>query len=167
MTHEHEVLTAQEILELEALCEWAKASLVFGSVGMTIGADGKKEVYSYIRGKRRYFTPTGEMTEESLVAHNGASEDLDKMKSLAEGLPRALATIRAQGKRIEELEGLETLVVKCYETIEDFMPNIGKCALRDYQRLNEALCEAGKIAKARAALTPPSTDSPEAEEVRG
>ena len=30
------------------------------------------------------------------------------------------------------------------EVIEDFMPNIGQCALQDYGRLNTALIEADK-----------------------
>lgn len=33
------------------------------------------------------------------------------------------------------------LIRKLVEVIEDFMPNIGQCALQDYGRLNEALME--------------------------
>lgn len=34
---------------------------------------------------------------------------------------------------------LENLCRKLVEVVEDFMPNIGKCVLQDYGRLNDAL----------------------------
>lgn len=37
---------------------------------------------------------------------------------------------------------LKRLVVKGFEVVEDFMPNIGACALQNYGRLNEFLLEA-------------------------
>lgn len=39
---------------------------------------------------------------------------------------------------MKDIELIKLLV----EVIEDFMPNIGKCALQDYGRLNTALIEA-------------------------
>lgn len=29
--------------------------------------------------------------------------------------------------------------------IEDFMPNIGRCVLQDYGRLNDVLCDSSKL----------------------
>jgi len=40
------------------------------------------------------------------------------------------------------------LIKMLVEVIEDFLPNIGKCALQDYGRLNHALIEADKRLKA-------------------
>lgn len=46
-----------------------------------------------------------------------------------------------------EIERLKALVIQGYKVVEDFMSNIGVCALQDYKRLNEFLIEAGKLAK--------------------
>jgi hypothetical protein len=40
---------------------------------------------------------------------------------------------------------LERLCRKLTEVVEDFMPNIGKCALQDYGRLNDALIESRRL----------------------
>lgn len=47
-------------------------------------------------------------------------------------------------ERIKEDTKLIKMLV---EVIEDFMPNIGKCVLQDYGRLNTALIEADKRLK--------------------
>lgn len=44
-----------------------------------------------------------------------------------------------------EITRLRRLVKMGEAVVEDFMPNIGKCALQDYGRLNEFLIEAAKI----------------------
>lgn len=36
------------------------------------------------------------------------------------------------------------LIKKLTEVVEDFLPNIGKCALQDYGRLNDAMIESKK-----------------------
>lgn len=41
-----------------------------------------------------------------------------------------------------EIQRLRALVVKGLEVVEDFMPNIGSCALQDYGRLNEFMIAA-------------------------
>ena len=40
---------------------------------------------------------------------------------------------------------MKRLVKMGEAVVEDFMPNIGACALQDYGRLNEFLIEAGQI----------------------
>jgi len=45
-------------------------------------------------------------------------------------------------QRIIELENLGR---KLTAVVEDFMPNIGKCVLQDYGRLNEALLESTRL----------------------
>ena len=52
-----------------------------------------------------------------------------------------------------EIVKLRDLVLMGEKVVEDFMPNIGRCALQDYGRLNEFLIEAAKVRKARAALS--------------
>lgn len=37
------------------------------------------------------------------------------------------------------------LVRQLHAVVEDFMPNIGKCVLQDYKRLNDTLVEARKF----------------------
>lgn len=41
-----------------------------------------------------------------------------------------------------ELMVLVKLIQKLDGVVKDFMPNIGKCVLQDYQALNDSLCEA-------------------------
>ena len=60
--------------------------------------------------------------------------EIDKEKSSAEP--------EASKERIAELEALGR---KLTEVVEDFMPNIGKCVLQDYGRLNEALIESNRL----------------------
>jgi len=45
----------------------------------------------------------------------------------------------------KELKRLRKLVVTGLEVVEDFMPNIGKCALQDYGRLNTFTIEADQV----------------------
>jgi hypothetical protein len=45
-----------------------------------------------------------------------------------------------------EREALRKLVAKGVAVVEDFMPNIGNCALQDYGRLNEFLIESAALA---------------------
>lgn len=53
------------------------------------------------------------------------------------------------GQEIDRLENenteLKKLVKMGEAVVEDFMPNIGKCALQDYGRLNEFLMAAAAI----------------------
>lgn len=44
-----------------------------------------------------------------------------------------------------ERDELKKLVKMGEAVVEDFMPNIGQCALQDYGRLNTFLVEAAKI----------------------
>lgn len=44
--------------------------------------------------------------------------------------------------RDAEIERLRNLVLKGAEVVQDFMPNIGRCALQDYERLNTFIVEA-------------------------
>jgi hypothetical protein len=46
-----------------------------------------------------------------------------------------------------ERDDLRKLVAKGLAVVEDFMPNIGVCALQDYARLNEFLIEATRMTK--------------------
>ena len=44
-----------------------------------------------------------------------------------------------------KIDKLEDLVKMGEEVVEDFMPNIGKCALQDYGRLNDFLMQAAAL----------------------
>lgn len=44
-----------------------------------------------------------------------------------------------------ELEALLDLIYQLDGVVKDFLPNIGKCALQDYQALNIGLCEATRV----------------------
>lgn len=52
-------------------------------------------------------------------------------------------------RAVQELEAerdrLRALVKQGEAVVNDFMPNIGRCALQDYGRLNDFLIEAGKV----------------------
>ncbi len=39
--------------------------------------------------------------------------------------------------RDDEIERLQGLVAKGLAVVHDFLPNIGRCVLQDYQRMNE------------------------------
>ena len=51
-------------------------------------------------------------------------------------------------KRIEDLQAQlandTKLIAMLTQVVEDFLPNIGKCALQDYGKLNTALCLSGE-----------------------
>ena len=46
---------------------------------------------------------------------------------------------------LAEIERLRGLVKMGEAVVEDFMPNIGLCALQDYARLNQFLCETAAL----------------------
>lgn len=58
--------------------------------------------------------------------------------------------------RVVELEArlaeAEVLIAKGLAVVHDFLPNIGRCVLQDYQRMNEFCCEAA--ARAADSATP-------------
>ena len=43
-----------------------------------------------------------------------------------------------------ELELLRRLVAKGYAVVNDFLPNVGRCALQDYERLNTFMVDAAR-----------------------
>jgi hypothetical protein len=55
----------------------------------------------------------------------------------------------AKSQPQDELFHLRALVLMGEKVVEDFLPNIGKCALQDYGRLNEFLIEAAKVRKTK------------------
>ena len=55
------------------------------------------------------------------------------------------ALCEVQDKRIRELEALVAMGVA---VVDDFLPNIGKCALQDYGRMNDFMVQARPIATA-------------------
>lgn len=61
------------------------------------------------------------------------------------------AVYEAQIERIAALEAesarLRNLVLMGAEVVEDFLPNIGRCALQDYGRMNSFLVESSKLKK--------------------
>lgn len=50
--------------------------------------------------------------------------------------------------RRESTDAMASAIGELLLLIEDFMPNIGRCVLQDYQRLNEAPIEARKAVAA-------------------
>lgn len=46
------------------------------------------------------------------------------------------------------LTARDALIVQGLAVVEDFMPNVGRCVLQDFGRLNEFTVEAGKIKRA-------------------
>lgn len=47
-----------------------------------------------------------------------------------------------------EIQELKRLLKDAVLVIEDFLPNIGRCALQNYERLNTVLCESRKYTHA-------------------
>jgi len=77
----------------------------------------------------------GTLTFCELMGH-GRQGELTEMD-----LCRAAYLVRC----VNEREGLVRLIRKQDAVIKDFMHNIGRCSLQDYQALNEALCEARAV----------------------
>lgn len=50
-------------------------------------------------------------------------------------------------KQNDETKNLLRLLKMGVAVVEDFMPNIGRCALQDYGRLNDFLVESAKVLK--------------------
>jgi len=48
---------------------------------------------------------------------------------------------------IAEIKRLRALVLQGYEVVNDFMPNIGRCAIQDMGRLNRFLIDARELAE--------------------
>ena len=53
----------------------------------------------------------------------------------------------AVGDAVERLKSTAELIQMLVDVINDFLPNIGNCALQDYGRLNTALIESEKWIK--------------------
>lgn len=49
-----------------------------------------------------------------------------------------------QGQAIEIAPDFEALARTGYEIVQDFLPNVGQCALQDYGRLNQFMIDAAK-----------------------
>ena len=64
------------------------------------------------------------------------------IKARDDEIARLSDALEAKDKRIAELE---SLVKMGDAVVMDFMPNIGRCALQDYGRLNEFLIKAAKL----------------------
>lgn len=63
----------------------------------------------------------------------------------AEGL-HSKADIAAElAARDREIDRLRKIVKMGQAVVEDFMPNIGKCVLQDFARLNTFLCDAAEV----------------------
>lgn len=96
------------------------------------------------------------------LAKDGLSESL-AIDEIAFNLPRytneeiAKLFIRAaqfetaHAANGEKDQALTDLVLMGEDVVEDFMPNIGKCALQDYGRLNDFLIAAAALRKEVAA----------------
>lgn len=50
--------------------------------------------------------------------------------------------------QVAEIVRLRALVMMGTAVVEDFLPNIGRCALQDYGRLNDFLMASDKVKKA-------------------
>lgn len=87
----------------------------------------------------------------------GRVEDL---RSRLASVERERDEIIAMAERREDalrsrLAEAEVLIAKGLAVVHDFLPNIGRCVLQDYQRMNEFCCEAA----ARAADSAPAQES--------
>ena len=51
--------------------------------------------------------------------------------------PRDMHKEPLWGRAADEIERLQGLVAKGLAVVHDFLPNIGRCVLQDYQRMNE------------------------------
>jgi hypothetical protein len=54
-------------------------------------------------------------------------------------------TMRTLDEKDIEIQKLKELVKMGREVVEDFLPNVGNCALQDYGRLNEFLMESDRV----------------------
>lgn len=68
---------------------------------------------------------------------------MSKLPEFTPGNEVALANLERRHK--EELTKLRRLVKQGEAVVEDFMPNIGKCVIQDFGRLNQFLIEAKKV----------------------
>ncbi len=57
----------------------------------------------------------------------------------------ALEALGSEGNPATQHSELLKIIDKGYAVVLDFMPNIGKCVLQDYKRLNEFLIEARRV----------------------
>ena len=74
-------------------------------------------------------------SDPRIIVTWGGSYTLEEAKAYRDHIVRC----------VNEREGLLALIKKLNGVIEDFMPNIGRCVLQDYQSLNEGLLEAAKV----------------------
>lgn len=66
---------------------------------------------------------------------------LEQSERVIQTLERELAASRAECLR------LKALLTTGVAVVEDFMPNIGRCVLTDYGRLNDFLIQSSKALK--------------------
>lgn len=69
------------------------------------------------------------------------------LRSIADALQEGHAisqrvSAKALHDAADEIERLQGLVAKGLAVVHDFLPNIGRCVLQDYQRMNEFCAEA-------------------------
>lgn len=73
----------------------------------------------------------------------------------ATGTGERLGLVETQARKLDaywaEIERLRALVAIGVQVVDDFMPNIGNCALQDIGRLNDFLMAADTLAKQVAA----------------
>jgi len=51
------------------------------------------------------------------------------------------------GKVASDLVAMRETLASAIKVIEDFMPNIGRCVLQDYGRLNDVLLDSARLLK--------------------
>lgn len=68
---------------------------------------------------------------------------MSNLNDFTPGNEVALANL--ERKHEEELNKLRRLVKQGEAVVEDFMPNIARCVIQDFGRLNEFLIEAKKV----------------------
>ena len=67
------------------------------------------------------------------------------VKKSSKELPGQLSQAHLEIERLQvRVEELRALLKVGVEVVEDFMPNIGRCALQDYGRLNDFLNDSAK-----------------------
>lgn len=93
-----------------------------------------------------------------ILRQNGSREPADAVAALAARLASLEDSVARRGNLHPEqwrdilasevaalkarLAEADVLIAKGLAVVHDFLPNIGRCVLQDYQRMNEFCCEA-------------------------
>lgn len=102
----------------------------------------------------RYAMSRGSGTTVEILALR-LSDALDKLDELQEHEDNHRELEEEFSNMTFHVDALKEELIRGVEVVEDFLPNIGKCVLQDYGRLNEFLIESKMLLRGRTYEHPP------------